>query len=127
MPTMTLDFSKPHVLRTAREYDTAVAEIDALLDRGRLPREDEDRLEFLTLLVEAYDEAHYPMGERSTPQSVVDFLLEQNGMTRAELAPLLGGRSRVSDFFNGRRHLSLGQIQKLRECFGVSADALLPG
>ena len=127
MPTMTLDFSKPHVLRTAREYDAAVAEIDTLLDRGRLPREDEDRLEFLTLLVEAYDEAHYTMGERSTPQSVVDFLLEQNGMTRAELAPLLGGRSRVSDFFNGRRHLSLGQIQKLRERFGVSADALIPG
>ena len=127
MPTITLDFSKPHVLRTAREYEAAVAEVDALLDRGRLSREDEDRLEFLTLLVEAYDEAHYPMGERSTPQSVVDFLLEQNGMTRAELAPLLGGRSRVSDFFNGRRHLSLGQIQKLRERFGVSADALLPG
>ena len=126
MPTMTLDFSKPHVLRTAREYDAAVAEVDALLDRARLSREDEDRLEFLTLLVEAYDEAHYPMGERSTPQSVVDFLLEQNGTTRAELAPLMGGRSRVSDFFNGRRQLSLGQIQKLRERFGVSADALLP-
>jgi antitoxin component HigA of HigAB toxin-antitoxin module len=57
---------------------------------------------------------------------VVDFLLEQNDMTRAELAPLMGGRSRVSDFFNGRRQLSLGQIQKLRERFGVSADALIP-
>jgi HTH-type transcriptional regulator/antitoxin HigA len=126
MPTMTLDFSKPHVLRNAREYDAAVSEIDVLLDRGRLSREDEDRLEFLTLLVEAYDEAHYPLGEHSTPQSVVDFLLEQNGMTRAELAPLMGGRSRVSDFFNGRRHLSLGQIQKLRARFGVSADVLIP-
>lgn len=39
----------------------------------------------------------------------------------------MGGRSRVSDFFNARRQLSLGQIQKLRERFGVSADALLPG
>jgi HTH-type transcriptional regulator/antitoxin HigA len=126
MPTTILDFSKPHVLRTAREYDAAVAEIDALLDRGRLSREDDDLLEFLTLLVEAYDEAHFPMGERSTPQSVVDMLLDQNDMTRAELAPLMGGRSRVSDFFNGRRQLSLGQIQKLRERFGVSADALLP-
>jgi antitoxin component HigA of HigAB toxin-antitoxin module len=47
-------------------------------------------------------------------------------MTRAELAPLIGGRSRLPDFFSGRRQLSLGQIQKLRERFGVSADALLP-
>jgi HTH-type transcriptional regulator/antitoxin HigA len=122
-----LDFSKPHVLHNAREYDAAVAEIDALLDRGWLSSEDDDRLEFLTLLVESYDDAHYSMGEGSTPQSVVDFLLEQNDMTRAELAPLMGGRSRVSDFFNGRRQLSLGQIQKLRERFGVSADALIPG
>jgi len=64
--------------------------------------------------------------ERSTLQSVVDFLLEQNGMTHAGLAPLLGGRTRVSDFFNGRRSLSIGQIQTLRERFGVSADVLLP-
>jgi HTH-type transcriptional regulator/antitoxin HigA len=127
MPNSTLDFSKPHVLRNAREYDAAVSEIDTLLDHGRLSREDEDRLEFLTLLVESYDDAHYEMGEGSTPRSVVDFLLEQNDMTRAELAPLMGGRSRVSDFFNGRRQLSLGQIQKLRERFGVSADALTPG
>lgn len=112
---------------THTEYDAAVSEIDTLLDRGRLSREDEDRLEFLTLLVESYDDAHYEMGEGSTPRSVVDFLLEQNDMTRAELAPLMGGRSRVSDFFNGRGQLSLGQIQKLRERFGVSADALIPG
>lgn len=126
MPTKILDFSKPHVLRSAREYEAAVAELDALLDGEHLSRAEEDRLEFLTLLVEAYDEAHYPMGARSTPQSVVDFLLEQNGMTRAELAPLFGGRSRVSDFFAGKRRLSLGQIQALRDRFGVSADVLLP-
>lgn len=127
MVTATLDFSKPHVLRNAREYDAAVEELDILLDRGRLTRAQEERLEFLTLLVEAYDEAHYSMGERSTPQSVVDFLLEQNGMTRADLAPLMGGRSRVSDFFSGTRpRLSVGQIQALRERFGVSADVLLP-
>ena len=67
------------------------------------------------------------MGNRSTPQSVVDFLLEQNDMTRAKLAPLFGGRSRVSDFFSGKHpRLSLGQIQALRARFGVSADALLP-
>lgn len=125
MATATLDFSKPHVLRNEFEYDAAVAELDVLLDRERLTHEEEERLKFLTLLVEACDEAHYPMGETSTPQSVVDLLLEQNGMTRAELGPLFGGRSRVFDFFAGKRHLSLGQIQTLRERFGVPADLLL--
>ena len=43
----------------------------------------------------------------------------------AELAPLLGGRSRVSEFFNGKRPLSIGQIQALRERLHIPADLLL--
>lgn len=126
MTTRTLDFSKPHVLRDEREYEAAVAELDALLDHGKLSREEEDRLEFLTLLVETYDREHYPIPDTSTPQSVIDFVLEQNDLARADLAPLMGGRSRVSDFFNGHRALSLGQIQKLRERFNLAADVLMP-
>lgn len=110
---------------------TAVAEIAALMEQEPAPGTPAhdtpalDRLEVLTLLVGAYDDAHYPMGDASTPQDVVDVLLEQNGMTRAQLAPLLGGRSRVSDFFNGVRSLSMNQVQALRARFRVSADLLL--
>lgn len=121
-----LDFSNPHTLRSDAEYDAAVAEIDALLDvepaRGT---PEYDRLELLSVLVEAYDEEHYRMGEPTTPQAVVDFLLEQRGMARAELAPYLGGRSRVSEFFAGKRPLSITQIQKLRQLFNAPADLLL--
>jgi len=121
-----LDFSKPHVLRSDEEYDAAVAEIDALLDRDIVPgSEEEDRLEFLTLLVEAYDEEHFPMGGSSTPQSIVDFVLEQREMQRSDLAEAMGGRSRVSDFFNGKRELSRAQIKALRDLLGIPADLLL--
>jgi len=121
-----LDFSKPHVLRSDEEYEAAVAEIDALLDRDIVPgSEEEDRLEFLTLLVEAYDEEHFPMGGSTTPQSIVDFVLEQRGMQRSDLAEVMGGRSRVSDFFNGKRELSRAQIKALRDLLGIPADLLL--
>ncbi|MBX6333267.1 MAG: helix-turn-helix domain-containing protein [Gemmatimonadaceae bacterium] len=121
-----LDFSTPHVLRNEREYDAAVAEIDDLLDRKKLTRREEERLEFLTVLVQAYDEEHVRFGEGDvSPQEVVDFMLAQRGMTRAQLAPLFGGRSRVSDFFNGKRPLSMGQVQKLRAALGISADLLI--
>lgn len=121
-----LDASKPHVLRNEKEYDAAVGEIDALLDRH--PREgspEHDRLELLSVLVHAYDEEHHLMGSTATPQAVVEFLLEQQGMTRANLASILGGRSRVSEFFAGKRRLSLPQIQKLRRLLNVPADLLL--
>ena len=67
------------------------------------------------------------MGAAATPQAVVDFLLEQRGMTRAGLARYLGGRSRVSEFFAGKRNVSLAQIRKLRELFNVPADVFLEG
>ena len=123
----TLEFAKPHALRNEEEYDAAVAEMNALLDANPEPgSEADDRLEFLTALVAFYDAEHHPFGENPiSPQAVVDFMLDQHDMTRAELAPLLGGRSRVSDFFNGKRPLSMGQVRTLRERFGIPADLLI--
>lgn len=125
--TMTLSFTKPHVLRNLREYKVAVSEIDALLDldptRGS---EAYERLEFLSVLVEAYDDEHCPVDERGgTPQSVVAFMLEQQGKTRSDLAPLMGGKGRVSEFFSGKRRLSVEQIRSLRDELGIPADLLI--
>lgn len=127
MATMTLDFATPHVLRNAREYRAAMAEISVLLDTG--PKRGTvayDRLEFLAVLVEAYEDQHDPIDESGgTPQSVVDFMLGQRDMTRAELASVLGGKSRVSEFFAGKRPLSVTQIRALRDLLGIPADLLL--
>jgi len=121
-----LDITAPHVLRTAQEFQVAAAEIDRLLDLDPQPFTDgHDRLELLSVLVEEYEARHNPIGDSElTPQQVVDFVLEQRGMARADLAPLMGGRSRVSDFFNGKRSLSKGQIEALREHLGIPADLL---
>lgn len=123
----TLDFSTPHVLRNAREYKAAVAEIDRLLDadpkRGTTAY---DRLEFLSVLVEAYEDEHDPLDEsEGTPQSVVEFMLEQKGMTRADLYQLMGGKARVSEFFAGKRSLSINQIRALHGELGIPADLLI--
>ena len=121
-----LDFTQPHLLRNEEEYDIAVAEIDALLDADPPPRSEAyERLEFLSLLVQAYEDAHVPTYEQSTPQEVVDFMLEQKGLSRADLAKWLGGRSRTSEFFSGTRPLSIRQIGALRAHLGIPADLLL--
>lgn len=122
-----LDTPTPHVLRTPAEYADAVAEIDRLVDLAPEPGSpDDDRLELLALLVEDYDRRHHPVDESDlAPQAVVDFMLEQKGMARADLAALMGGRSRVSDFFAGKRSLSKGQIEALRDALGIPADLLL--
>jgi HTH-type transcriptional regulator / antitoxin HigA len=126
MASAVLDFSKPHVLRSTREYKTAVAEIDRLLDQDpRAGTQDQDRLEFLSVLVEAYEDEHDPIDDSGTPREIVAFMLEQHGMTRADLVPILGGKSRVSEFFSGKRALSVSQMKALREELGIPADLLL--
>ncbi|MEP6990770.1 MAG: transcriptional regulator [bacterium] len=127
MATALLDFTKPHVLRNNREYKAAVAEIDRLVDAGAddRTREGEERLEFLALLVEAYEEEHYPRDKSGTPQSAVAFMLEQKGLSRTDLVPLMGGKARVSEFFSGKRRLSMEQVRALRDHLGIPADLLI--
>jgi HTH-type transcriptional regulator/antitoxin HigA len=125
--TTALDFSTPHVLRNAREYKAAVAEIDRLLDADpKRGSPSHDRLEFLSVLVEAYEDEHDPISESGgTPQSVVAFMLEQKGLTRADLHELMGGKGRVSEFFAGKRTLSVAQIRALHKELGIPADLLI--
>ena len=87
--------------------------------------EEYERLEFLSVLVQAYEEAHLPIDELPTPQDVVEFMLEQKGLSRADLAVWMGGESQASAFLSGTRSLSLRQIKALREPLGIPADLLI--
>lgn len=121
-----LDFTKPHILRDETEYNAAVSEIDALLDDDPEPgSEAYERLEFLSVLVQVYEDAHNPLEALPTPQEVVDFVLEQRGLSRSDLTKRLGGKSRVSEFFRGIRPLSLRQIKALHNHLGIPSDLLM--
>jgi HTH-type transcriptional regulator / antitoxin HigA len=124
-----LDFTKPHVLRNEAEYTAAVAEIDQLLDLDPPPHSEAyERLEFLSVLVHAYEEAHFPLEQLTTPQDIVTFTLEQKGLSHNDLAQWLGGERPMRAFLQGIRCLSLPQIERLREYLGIPADLLIsPG
>lgn len=124
---MILDFSRPHVLRDEREYEAAVAELDALAFANPGEGTDEyDRMVFLSVLIEAYEAEHDPIDTLDvTPQQIVRFALEQRGLGRADLHEVMGGKSRVSEFFNGKRGLSLPQAKRLRDRLGIPLDALV--
>ena len=124
-----LDFTKPHVLRNEAEYTAAVAESERLLDIDPPPHSDAyERLEFLSVLVQAYEDTHVPLEQLTTPQDVVAFMLEQKGLSHDDLAQWLGGESPMRAFLQGTRSLSLPQIERLREHLGIPADLLIsPG
>ncbi len=75
-------------------------------------------------LIEAYERARWPRRAASLPD-LLAYLMDQHGLTRADLVPLLGTASRVSEVLNGKRSLSLAMVRRLRERFHISADLLI--
>ena len=117
----------PRPIRSDEDYDAAHEALITLIDRTPQPgTADHDLMELLEVLIKTYDEEHYTLDQYATPQEVIAFMLGQHDWSRADLAIIMGGRSRVSDFFAGKRDLSLGQIKKLRDALHVPADVLLP-
>lgn len=110
-------------IRTERDYEAALAQIEELLDTEERSPE-EDRLEILSILVEAWEDEHYPIGAPD-PVAAIEFRMEQQGLTRKDLESYLGPRQRVADVLNRRRPLTLAMIRKLNEGLGISAATLI--
>lgn len=76
-------------------------------------------------LISAYEEKKWP---RRLPRTadMIRYLMDQHGLSRAEMVPILGTASRVSEVLSGKKGLSMTMVQRLRARFGVPADVLLP-
>jgi HTH-type transcriptional regulator / antitoxin HigA len=110
-------------IKTESDYDQALAEIDTLFDA--LPDTPEgDRLEVLVTLVEAYERKHHPIPPPD-PIDALHYYMESRGLTRRDLEPYIGSRSRVAEILNRRRALTIDMIRRLHKGIGVSADVLI--
>ena len=115
-------------LRSERAYDAAVTVLDTLAVRpeGSLDPGEQDYLDTLTMLVEAYDREHYGINtEQRDPLTMLKYLMQESEMTQAELGRLLGNRALASLILNGHRQLSKSHIRKLADHFRVSPALFL--
>jgi HTH-type transcriptional regulator/antitoxin HigA len=55
----------------------------------------------------------------------IKFRMEQQGLSRKDLEPLIGRRTRVAEILNGKRGLSIGMIRRLHDHLGMSAEVLI--
>jgi HTH-type transcriptional regulator / antitoxin HigA len=83
------------------------------------------RLTAQARLVEAYEQSRWPRQLPSVADLLV-YLMDQHGLSREDLVPLLGTKSRVSEVLNGKRALSMSMMRRLRDRFDVPADLLIP-
>ena len=110
-------------IRTEADYERALSEMESLWGatsgtaRG-------DRLDVLATLVDAFEARHHPM-DPPDPIDAIVFRMEQQGLTRKDLEPMIGGRGRVAEVLNRKRPLSIDMIRRLHEGLGISADVLI--
>lgn len=83
-----------------------------------------DELDILLVLVEAYEEKHYPIPP-SDPVEAILFRADQMNLDRKALEKFLGPKSRVSEVLNRKRPLSLPQIKRLHKGLGIPYESLL--
>ena len=76
-------------------------------------------------LVEAYERSEWPRTAPTLPV-LLAYIMDQHSLSRADLVPLLGTASRVSEVLGGKRDLSMTMVRRLRERFHISADLLVP-
>jgi HTH-type transcriptional regulator/antitoxin HigA len=115
-------------LRSEREYDAALSVLDSLAVRpeGSLEPGEQDYFDTLTMLVEAYDEDDYAAEmKHGDPLAMLKYIMQESGMTQAELGRLLDNRSLASQILNGHRQLSKTHIRKLADHFKVSPALFL--
>ncbi|MGV6826056.1 MAG: helix-turn-helix domain-containing protein [bacterium] len=110
-------------IKNKTHYNQVLERINELWGAKRNTKEG-DELDVLVLLVEKYEEEHYPMPP-SDPVEAIKFLMEQKGLTRKDLEPYLGTRARVSEVLNKKRNLTLPMIKKLHEGLNIPYDCLI--
>lgn len=113
-------------IRSGTDYDETLTEIENLWG-AKAGTPEGDRLDILATLIDAYEAKTYPM-DPPDPVEAIRFRMEQQGLTRKDLEPMIGPRNRVADVLNRKRSLSIDMIRQLHSRLGISAEVLIrPG
>ena len=112
-------------IRTQADYEAALKLVAPYFDNE--PELDSDlgaHFEAMVTLIEAYEAKHYPIAPPD-PVQAIKFRMEQQGLTPADLVPMIGQRNRVYEVLNGKRKLTMAMVWKLHTGLGIPAESLI--
>ena len=112
-------------IRTESDYQLALQRVAPYFDNE--PALDSDagaHFEAMVTLIEAYEAKHYPIAPPD-PVQAIKFRMEQQGLTAADLVPMIGQRNRVYEVLNGKRKLTMAMVWKLHTGLGIPAESLI--
>jgi HTH-type transcriptional regulator/antitoxin HigA len=83
-----------------------------------------DEMDLLSILIKDYDDRHYSMPKLDALE-VIKIKMQEMGMKNKDLEPIIGSKGHVSAILSGKREITLKMAQKLKNYFGIPAEAFL--
>ncbi len=106
---------QPKPIKTESEYHVALSTVEGMMS-GELTEAETALFELLVLLIETYEQRHYPMGE-STPAATLSSLMHEFDVVQASLVEILGSVEVVREVVNGQRLVNRSQAESLAKFF----------
>ncbi|MEO6151444.1 MAG: helix-turn-helix domain-containing protein [Mucilaginibacter sp.] len=108
------------ILKTEEEYKALLERVIEIFHAEEGTPES-DELDILLLLVKDYEDRHYVIPDPD-PIEVIKLKLEEKGLKRKDLEPIIGSKGYVSLVLSGKKDLTLKMAKKLHQFLGIPAD-----
>ena len=110
-------------IKTEKDYRNALECLEVIFD-AKIDTKEGDEAEILSLLIENYENEHYPI-EAPDPIEAIKIRMEELNMRQKDLVGIIGGKSRVSEILNRKKRLTVEMIRELEKILQISASVLV--
>jgi HTH-type transcriptional regulator/antitoxin HigA len=110
-------------IKTKKQYKEYMARFSKVF-HAKMGTKEGDEAELLALIIKDYEDQKFVF-EVPDPIDAIQYRMEQQGLTKKDLAEILGYKSRVSDIFSGRRKLTLEMVRNLHEKLNIPLASLI--
>ena len=110
-------------IKSEKDYKQALKRLEVIFD-APVNTKAGDEAEVLSLLIENYENEHYPI-EAPDPIEAIKIRMEELNMRQKDLVGIIGGKSRVSEILNKKKKLIVDMIRALERVLQISASVLV--
>ena len=110
-------------IKSEKDYRTALERLEVIFD-APIDTKEGDEAEILSLLIENYENEHYPIAPPD-PIEAIKIRMEELNMRQKDLVGIIGGKSRVSEILNRKKRLTVDMIRDLERILQISASVLV--
>ena len=118
----------PRTITTEEENERMLKEVERLMDKGEgnTTPEEGALLDLLVMLIEKFEDEHYPeVGRTATPVSILKHLMEARDLKPKDLWGVIGSKSLTSEILSEKRTISKSKAKALADFFHVSAELFI--